>query len=204
MAIPIKNEGCISGVRLAGNRDGRREVQARAYPLWELVKGILSDLATDPEQILPLLTEQVKNPENRRTLELRQEGILDQLAAIKRSVAKLVALYAVEIESVDTLALEEIGKQMDEMKARKKSLESDLEEIELGLKACYHAEIQNEQLNAVCRKLGEVIESASDDEWRGLLREFGAKVIINQNGEHTLQVSLNVEPSPDIVTHQSG
>ncbi len=186
------------------HRDGVEHIVATlAYPLWKNVKAIITAVASNPNEVLPLLKEQFSNPENRRTLELRRDVINDQIEAVKKSITRLVALAAVQDADDEDTAVKEITRQLAEYRARLKSLESDLEEVETGLRACYQVEIRNAELMETCRKLARFITRATDEDWRGLFRDFKAKVMINPGGKHVLQLSLNAEPSGEIVSHQS-
>ncbi len=186
------------------HRDGaERIVATMAYPLWESVKAIITALASNPNEVLPLLKEQLSNPENRRTLELRRDGINDQMEAVKKSIGRLVALIAVQDADDDDIVVQEATRQLAEFRARLKSLEADKEEVEIGLKACYQVEIRNAELMETCRKLARFITKATDEDWQGLFRDFKAKVMINPGGKHVLQLSLNAEPSGEIVAHPS-
>ena len=102
------------------------------------------------------------------------------------------------------MGLDAISAEMDEYEARKAALESDLVEVEMGLKASYRAALSDHLVQEVCRKLAGILEcDASREDWQGLFQDYGVRVFINQGGKHTLQASLAMEPPESIVEHQS-
>lgn len=183
-------------------RDGNKMVQASGEQTWEEVKRVFSALVTDPSEIRPLLQQQLADPDNRRTLELRKQGIQDQLKAARASLGKLVALFASVGEG--SIALETITGQINENENRQKSLQADLIEVETGLKASFRAALNDAKVLEVSGKLAHVLENdTSDEEWQALFREYNVKVFIEHGGKRTLQASLNMELSESIVEQQS-
>ena len=55
------------------------------------------------------------------------------------------------------------------------------------------------RIHEVCARLGGVLQNIGCDEWKGLLREFNFRGILQKDPPHVMSLALTVESSPSFV-----
>lgn len=146
-----------------------------------------------------MLTRQLTDADNIRSLALRKDSIEDQIQTIGKSVSKLVALYANLDE--DDFGANEIKKQLRELQARQKSMRAALQEVETGIVASRQGSFKAANIRAICDNIQTALKNATFDEWQSLFSEFGLQLLLYPSGEHVMKINLDVEPSDEIAAH---
>ncbi|MCI0438147.1 MAG: hypothetical protein L0177_03340 [Chloroflexi bacterium] len=93
--------------------------------------------------------------------------------------------------------------EANRIQKRQSTLEQDLEQVELSLKINYDIELRAESIRAACQRLAGVLDTATDDDWRGLFRDLAFRVILQPEQPHIMRVALEVEPSEEFLPYCS-
>ena len=98
---------------------------------------------------------------------------------------------------------EKMSDEVGRIRQRRTDLERDLEEVERGLRVNYETEISASRVLEVCDRLSSVIENATREDWRGLMRDFNFKIILQPKQPHLMRVSVQVQEPCEVVNHGS-
>ena len=173
-----------------------RNITANAEELWGQARDIFAAIVTDPIQVIPALNEHLRTQESRDDLEDRKRSIDAELKDLDKAFERAVRLFAI----LDGYGEDKLKAEVERIKSRKASLETDLEAVGQALRTDSETKLTEERVREVCGQLAKVLDRADDGEWKSLLRDFGFKITLHPDGEHVMRVSVNVVPSaPDCV-----
>jgi len=110
---------------------------------------------------------------------------------LDKAFERAVRLFAI----LDGYGEDKLKAEVERIKSRKASLETDLDAVREALRTDYETKLTEERVREVCGQLAKVLDNADDGEWKSLLRDFGFKIILQPGGEHVMRVSVNVVPS---------
>ena len=169
-----------------------RNIRANAQQLWAQARGIFAAIVTDPMQVIPALNEHLRSQDSRDDLEARKKGIEAEVRDLERAFERSVRMFAI----LDGYGEDKLTGEVDRIKSRRASLETDLEAVGEALRTDDETKLTEERVREVCGQLEKVVDRADDVEWKSLLRDFGFKITLQPDGEHVMRVSVNVVPSP--------
>ena len=153
-----------------------RDRTVKAQILWQDAKAQLSNILTRPDQVLPALLERVKSETNKEGHEERRLAIQAELKNLDSALERTIRMFAI----LDGFGEDKVRDEVDRIKRRRQTLESDLEQVERSLAVDDQTKLSVGRIHEVCARLGGVLQNIGCDEWKGLLREFNFRGILQK------------------------
>lgn len=176
-----------------------KKPRANARKLWAEVKAGLAYLLSNPDRLIPNLNEILDD-------ESTQEDIRGNIQARENEVQELDEALVRAGRSHIYLPgfTEEMAKrEMDRILDRKAKVEVELDDLRDTLDHLTEVRISTDRVEAISQRFHLMLDDATDQEWQGLLREFGVKVVLQPDSRHRIRTRIELTPEERFVLQPS-
>ena len=176
-----------------------KKPRVNARKLWAEVKAGLAYLLSAPDRLIPsvtaILEAESTQEEIREKIQARDNEVQELDEALVRAGRSHILLPGFTEE----MAIREMEHILD----RKAKVQAELENLRDTLLQVNEARISTDRVEEISLRFHQMLEDATDQEWRGLLREFGIKVVLHLDSRHRIRTRIELTPNEQFVLQRS-
>jgi hypothetical protein len=165
-----------------------RRPRVNAKKLWDQVKKDMAHVLSNPERMMPVLEEQLADGQVEKELRAKIDVLVAELQGLDEAETRALRSYIILPGIGEEKAKREIGR----ISSRKLKVEADLANFRDNLDNLEEIDISLCRVEMLAERFWQMLRGATDQEWRGLLREFGVKLILQAEAPHILRTRIRL------------